>query len=264
MGQTAYDDVNQAIAALLGAMRGVLGPNLVGAYLYGSLANGGFTPGISDIDILAPTLGEPGADVFEALERMHATFARQHPEWDDRIEVQYLPVEALRTFKTAVSRMAALSPGEPFHWKEAGRDWTANWYDVRENGIVLAGPPAAELIPPIASEEFVDAVREYASEWPGRLARWPALRGSHAYVVLTMCRALYTCTLGLPVSKQDGAAWATEQFPEWKGLIQRAREWRITPAVHRQPLSNSECDETARFAGLVLDQLGGSTDDGRT
>jgi hypothetical protein len=53
---------------------------------------------------------------------MHARLAEDHPAWDDRIEVAYVPTPALRRFKTEAGNIAIVSPGEPFHAKAAGKD----------------------------------------------------------------------------------------------------------------------------------------------
>lgn len=53
MKPTPYEDVNTLLGALLARIRSVLGINLVGVYLYGSLPSGDFDPDVSDIDLLA-------------------------------------------------------------------------------------------------------------------------------------------------------------------------------------------------------------------
>ena len=147
-------------------LRNIFQDNLVGLYLYGSLTTGDFDPEISDIDLLAATSSDVSDREFEALRAMHRDFARDNPEWDDRVEVAYVSVTALRTFRSETSQIAVISPGEPFHMKEAGKDYLQNWYAVRESGVALFGPPAKAIIVPITEDEFVHAVRYYAT-WMG-------------------------------------------------------------------------------------------------
>jgi hypothetical protein len=121
--------------------------------------------------------------------------------------------------------MALITPGEPFHLAVATPDWLISWYLVREYGVALAGPPPSELIPPITLEEFVRGIATYAEEWGERVALSPG-RKQQAYAVLTMCRALYTCTMREHTSKTQAAGWAQKMLPEWKDQIDRAMRWR--------------------------------------
>lgn len=217
--------LNDLLADLAARIHALLGDDLAGLYLYGSLVSGGFDDDVSDLDLLAATTGDPGPDLLERLRAMHDGFVRDHPRWDDRVEVAYLSLAALRTFKTRASPLAIISPGEPLHLIAAGPDWLMNWYLVRDHGVALLGPPPAEIIPRISKTEFIDAVRDHAAgAWFDRLRG----RKQQSYAVLTLGRALYAHRFGEHVSKQAAAAWAQHTFPEWADLIQDALRWRAT------------------------------------
>jgi predicted nucleotidyltransferase len=223
---TVYVDINQLLELLLAAMQAVLGQKLIGVYLYGSLVTGDFDHGSSDIDVLAVTSSALDAKEFGALQHMHTDFADQNRYWEGRIEVQYLSIAALHTFKSQASTIAAISPGEPFHFKEAGKDWTINWYIVQEKGVTLFGPSPKTFIDPISQAEFIHAVQEHAKQWEEWIHHLPKRRPSQAYTILTMCRALYTLKYGEHVSKKQAAVWAEKEFPEWASLIENALLWR--------------------------------------
>jgi hypothetical protein len=206
-------------------IRAVLGEKLVGLYLYGSLVWGGFEPETSDIDLLAALATEVDTRESDCLKRMHDRFAEQHPAWHDRIEVQYVSLEGMATFKHRASRIAAISPGEPFELKHVGRHWLLNWYSVREKGLALYGPPPTSIIAPISRDEFAESVREHALAWTDWV-REQHRRKAQAYAILTMCRALYACQLGEQPSKPQAARWTQTQMPEWAGLIEDALAWR--------------------------------------
>jgi predicted nucleotidyltransferase len=150
--------------SILTRMRGILGRKLIGFYLYGSLAAGDFDPRISDLDLLAATEILVDEKQFAALEKMHLELMKENPEWDDRLEIAYVPLEYLKNFKTRRSLIANLSPGEPFYLLDAGRDWLLNWYFVRRTGIKLFGKEPQTIIAPVSKQEFIDAVREQAAE----------------------------------------------------------------------------------------------------
>jgi predicted nucleotidyltransferase len=148
---TPYADINSLLENLLSRLKRALPETLVGLYLYGSLRTGDFDPDTSDIDLLAATTSDLSNAQTEVLQAMHRSFALDNPDWDNRIEVAYLSVAALRTFRSARSPIAVISPGEPFHIRKegAGEEWLQNWYLIREIGVALFGPPAATIIPPI-------------------------------------------------------------------------------------------------------------------
>jgi hypothetical protein len=241
---TSYAHVNQVLGELLAGIQGVLGDKLVGLYLFGSLVTAGYDDGVSDIDLLAATTGDVDDEELESLRRMHRGFVRNHLEWEDRIEVAYLSVDALQTFKTQTSRLAIISPGEPLHVVEAGRDWLLNWYLVLEANVTLFGPPPGDIIVPISKDEYVEEVREHARTWG---QGWGFLRdrGSQSYAVLTMCRALYTHRTGEYTSKAQAAAWAQHELPEWADLIQDALVSRSAPreqwAAPSATIQEAEC-----------------------
>lgn len=225
MRNTPYADVNGILVDLFDHLKQILGERLVGLYLYGSLVTGDFDVEISDIDLLAVTTRDLGDTEFRRLHTMHDELAAAYSDWDGRIEVQYLSASGLRNFKTRRSPIGAISPGEPFHMKDAGIDWLINWYMVRDIGWVLYGPDPRTLIPPISREEFVAASRAQGMYWVDRVDQ-PQDRTWQSYVTLTMCRVLYACTKGEQSSKLHAAFWVQTQFPQWSPLIQNALVWR--------------------------------------
>ena len=234
-------------------MRYILPEKLVGLYLYGSLVTGDFDHDISDIDLLAATSSDASDAEVEGLRAMHAVLAHDYKEWDDRLDVDYLSVTALNTFRTQTSRKPGISPGEPFLVKEVGEDWLMNWYMVREKGVALFGLPPKAIIDPITQEEFVQAVRKHAAAWGGGIEIRPS-RKQQAYAILTMCRALYTQKNGEQVSKKQVALWAQHELPEWSRLIQRALEWR--EASREEQVDHAATyPESLRFVNFMRDQI---------
>lgn len=253
MQWTAYPDIDELLRELLDRIQHILGAKLIGLYLYGSLVTGDFDHGISDIDLLAATSADVAGQDFDRLQRMHQDFAAEHTAWNDRIEVAYVSVDALRTFRSQASPIAVISPGEPFHIKEAGRDWLINWWVVRERGVALFGPFATALIDPISKQEFLRAVREQTVAWQAWIDHMRE-RKAQAYAILTMCRALYAYTNGEQVSKKQAAEWAQVRLPQWAPLIQQALEWR--GAWRDQDVDHAATfPETVRFVRFVLDSM---------
>jgi predicted nucleotidyltransferase len=218
-------EIEDLLSRLIADIGRCLGGSLVGLYLYGSLVTGDFDRESSDIDLLAVVRSGVDGDDFDRLHEVHERFVEDHPAWRDRLEVAYVSAPALRRFKTETSYIAVVSPGEPFHLKEAGRDWLINWYTVRGFGVALLGPAPRALIPEISQEEFVEAVRDQSRDWAEWVYRMRR-RGEQSYAVLTMCRALYACAHGEQASKKRTALWAQAHLPQWAPLIRRAWSWR--------------------------------------
>jgi hypothetical protein len=231
------------IEALLGCLTEEIRRNcdgsLVGLYVYGSLVTGDFDKDRSDIDLLAVVDSDIEDETFDRLDGMHARFVEDHPAWEDRIEVAYVPAPALWNFRTRTAQIAVISPGESFHLKAAGKDWLINWYMLRHVGVTLYGPPPQALIPEISQSEFMEAVRAQAEAWNEWVYRM-STPGAQSYAVLTLCRALYSHTHGRQASKKQAALWAQAYVPQWAPLIQQSALW----------LSENHDEERGDEAGL--------------
>jgi hypothetical protein len=218
------DGSGDVLARLLEGQRQALRDDLVGSYLFGSAATGSFEPGISDLDTVAVLRSDLTDEQITSLDRLHRTITEETPDWQDRIEVVYLSAHALRAFRSRTSPAARISPGEPFHTIEVDHRWLIDWYQLREVGIALIGPPATSLVPAISRDEYVEAVRQHLLDWR-EWARFET-RGSQAYAILTTCRGLRTIRTGELVSKREAAEWARLELPEHEELIGKAVEWR--------------------------------------
>ncbi len=253
MHPTPHEDVNSIIQQLLSNIKELLGIKLVGFYLDGSLVLGDFDHDISDIDLVAALSSDMTDPEFGALQKMHADFAKQHKEWEDRIEVCYISTDALASVKSKTSTIANISPGEPFHKRESNIEWIMNWYVLREKSITLFGLPAKTIVEPISKDEFVQAIKAHISSWRKYVNDMHKRKGQ-AYSILTMCRALYAIKNGEQVSKQQAAKWAMKELPEWSGLIQNAIEWRKTKD-EGQVDHETTFPETKKFVLFVIDQI---------
>lgn len=245
--------VHDLLTMLLPEIRTIFSAELIGVYLYGSLVSGDFDE-ISDIDLMVVSSDGISGAQFAALDDLHQRAVRHFPQWENRLEVAYLPQRALRTFRTEVSTIAVISPGEPFHYKKAGNDWLINWYIVREKGLALIGAPAAEVIDPISKDEYLAGVRRQVLEWGDWVHTVRDHLAAQGYAILTMCRALYACANGEQVSKKRAAQWAMQHYPEWEPEIRDAWHWRKAwHEVKRDPLETFP--RTEQFVHFAIEQI---------
>lgn len=228
---TPYPDVNALLSELLEGVRSILGQQFVGMMLYGSLAAGDFDAA-SDVDVLVVTADEVSSEAFAALAVMHARMAQGDSPWAIQLEILYIPAAALRRHdpKHATHPRLDRGRGERLHWMQHDVDWIVQRFALLESGLVVAGPPPASLIEPVSVDDLRAAMRPLLERRERSLRDHPddlSFRGYQSYVVLTVCRMLYTLAHGTVVSKPTAARWALRTLDErWRKLIERAIEGR--------------------------------------
>ena len=257
MKPTPHENINNLLSSLLSNIQNVLGRKLAGLYLYGSATAGDFDQDLSDIDLLAAVQTDITDEEFSELEKMHDDFVQKHPKWKDRIEVAYYSLHGLKTFKSERSQIVVISPGEPLNIHDAGHDWLINWYVIQENGIALVGPNQSTLIPKISKEEYIDWVKKQTLLWRDRINDFDeqTTRGSAAYAILTMCRAMYAAKYGRQASKNYAISWAKKEFPQWTSLLQAAQEWRKRQWEAKKETIGSELPKVVEFMNFAIDQV---------
>jgi predicted nucleotidyltransferase len=251
----SYPDVEALLRELLDRVRAVLGARFVGAYLFGSLATGDFDDD-SDVDVVIVTDNAVPPEVLASLQCLHADLATIESRWATEFEVSYIPRRALRRFDPADCRHPRLErgPGETLAVKRHDSDWVVQRHLIRERGVTLAGPDPRTLIDPVAPGDLRRAMHDLLW-WPAELLADPSpirTRGYQSYLVLTMCRILYTLAHGEVVSKRDAAEWAKRTLdPRWSALINDAWVGRSAPDG---PATTDEVKAPLDFIRHTLDR----------
>jgi hypothetical protein len=259
---TAYQEVNLLLAELLSNARQALGEQLIGVYLYGSLATGGFKTGRSDIDFLAVTAAEMTAGQLTELQAMHRRIAHGPSPWANELEGSYIPAAALRRYNPRRARHPHIDRGSPdLSIEQHDTDWVVQRWVTRERGIRLAGPPPDALIDPISTEELRAAVRELFFYWWAPMAADSARLTQAAYqvyAVLTMPRILYTFTHGGVISKPEAAAWGQRELDSrWGRLFAQALAWEEGRPFEHLEETRALIRWTGEQAGMVFRPEGG-------
>ncbi len=78
---THRPDVNDILATLASEPQKILGNQLIGLYLTGSLTYGDFDPGSSDIDFLAILDRALSDRQRSRIEKLHSIMADDYPKW---------------------------------------------------------------------------------------------------------------------------------------------------------------------------------------
>jgi aminoglycoside adenylyltransferase-like protein/nucleotidyltransferase-like protein len=186
-------------------LRDALGPALVAVYLHGSAALGDYDPNRSDVDILAVCAAPPALGDRERLAA--------------RLGGDSLPCPAgsgleFSLVTQAAAREPARAPAYELHgWDAHGRvdpgdgrgdpDLPLHYAVVRQVGLVVCGPPAADVVREVTREELLGLVADELD--------WTVANASPSAQVLTACRAWALSVDGRFRSKRDAAEWALEQ-----------------------------------------------------
>ena len=130
-------------------------------------------------------------------------------------------------------------------------------YALREHGLVVAGPEPTSLIPPIAPDDVRRASAAHAVTWAEQVRSdptwltWMRNQEHHAFVLLTLCRMLYSLRTGTVASKPGAARWMTEVMgTRWAALIHDA----VTGHRGNGVASDREAEETIALIDYVAQQ----------
>src|SRR5690349_3138727 len=199
---TPYADVNNALRDLLAGVQAILGAHFIGMYLTGSLALGDFDPHTSDIDLVIVTGAPLSTDLIDSLREMHARFDTSDSPWAGKVEAVYIPRDALWRATPGAATYLQVEQGRGLFVDQLESGWLVQCYILREHGVALAGPDPRTLIDPLDPAAMRRAVLPIPVIWLGLAYHDPAWlawlreRGNQAFVVLALCRLLYTLDTG--------------------------------------------------------------------
>jgi predicted nucleotidyltransferase len=203
---------------LVPRVRDLLGPNLRGVYVYGSLAFECYNPARSDVDVLVVTRRRMAPETRRAL----STLLRRLAD--------------VTHFEISFQSRADLDPWRyptPFdyHFSDEGESedgsdayFATEIANARTRGVALFGPPSQEVLPPVPDEDFLDAIERDLDWVRERLDDRPG------YAVLNCCRVLAFRQERTVMSKAQGAEWASRSVPErFRPLVAEAAAMYASP-----------------------------------
>lgn len=250
MKATQYKDINEIINKSSDGILKIFGSQLVGIYLFGSLSYGDFNLERSDIDLVT-IISKPASPAeAEQIKNLHQNIEKKYPDWAERIEASYTPLSMFSEILPPAESRPYFGEGE-FYWAQYGNEWIVNNYLLYKHGIAIVGPDFKTLIHPIAMQEVQKAcVRDLFKEWEPKLRNPDWLNDSHyqSYLVLNLCRILYTVFDASLGSKKVSANWVKTKFPEWSDLIQAALSWHYGLKMSREK-------EAVNFLRFVIDKV---------
>jgi hypothetical protein len=230
---TPHKDVNQVLELLATGLKELLGNQLVGLYLTGSLTYGDFDKGSSDIDFLA-VLNKPLNDQqLETIKTLHQKIGEAVPFWAKRLEGSYVTTEMIKT-KDAQKKQRPYVNGGKVNLYKYGSEWTINLYALQETGVAIVGVEPSIMFPKVTIKDVREASKQdLLKDWQPKLDDPNAFNpkdydGNHlkAYAVLTMCRILHRAKNDGIASKRVASNWVKETYKEWTDLVVQAERWQ--------------------------------------
>lgn len=256
MQATPYPELNAVLGELTAGIQVALGGAFVAAYLQGSFAGGGFDEH-SDVDFVVVTKRELSDGEVQALQAVHARVYDLECEWAKHLEGSYFPEGVLRRCEGRGTQLWYLEHGERLLVRSEHCNTAVVRWVVREQGVVLAGPPPVTLVDPIPVGVLRREIRETMRDWGREILSEPERfdnRFYQSFIVLTYCRMLYDLHRGSIGSKREGAEWAKATLDScWAQLIDGAWDGRPNPSVSiRQPADPADFAKTLKFVEYAI------------
>ena len=194
----------------------ILGAELTGIYLHGSLAMGCFHPDKSDIDIIAVVEDEISDTQKIALMENLVRINKQAPP--KGIEISFVKREYCKPFIYPTPFELHFSPMHLQWFQEKPQDYiekmkgqdkdlAAHFTIIRKYGIVLWGEKIENVFAPVPKENYMDSIFLDIENAKEDILEQPL------YIILNLCRVYAYVKEGLCLSKKDGGIWGMEHLP---------------------------------------------------
>jgi predicted nucleotidyltransferase len=213
-----------------------LGGQLVGIYLHGSLAMGGFNPISSDVDILVVVQNKLSLENKKEIGQIMLDLSKSAP--GKGYELSIITLDSLQNFTYP-------TPFE-FHFSDSNKeafekgtvdlsdgktdpDLAAHFVITKHRGVCLYGKPIDEIFSEVPKHYYLDSLLKDA-EWSyEKMASTPDDELSlPVYGVLNFCRVLALIKAGVITSKIEGGEWALKNLPQhYHPLIKEALKEKV-------------------------------------
>jgi len=217
--ETCSSDIKEYIFNLKKEITKILNDNLVGFYIHGSLAMGGFNPIISDIDALVVT----ETSISVETKRNLAKFLLMYSNSPYPVEISFLNIEQLKDWQYPC-------PFD-FHYSEFWReryendllrgtykflngdidtdpDLAAHITITNNRGICIVGKPIGQVFPLVPRSDYISSIVGDFNECLENIQEDPV------YCTLNLIRVFWYLKEGVISSKQEAGNWGLVTFPK--------------------------------------------------
>ena len=198
--------VQDGLTAYADAVGDLLGPNLLGVYLYGSVAGGRSNGKTSDVDVVVVLRHRIIQKTKERLLAIH--------------QATPIPVDATFITQKEIARdvyptplQCVIRPVKLFRVPNGLVDFPLVRNDLYTNGRRIVGPELRSAVPPVPWSLLSACLREM----------FPVLLERFKNPVLMLCRAVCSLRTRRACSKAQAGQWALGSFEaRWHLLIRQA------------------------------------------
>lgn len=235
----------------------LLGDNIVGIYLFGSLVLGDFDENFSDIDLMIVLKKGINKDEFEKIKDLQKYISEKYPRFGtDGVEMIFVSTETIKNYLDKETFLTAIAPGNPLETIVCEPEFLIYFYIVRNYGKTILGTPKEEVFPIISKNDFVNTSNKVALE---NIPRWKEAckKTLHEqfYSVITLCRALYIKENKTYPSKLEAENWAKNKYPDFKDMVEytwnQRGKWKETD----RPTDEHKYQEIIKFFEFAKSEL---------
>jgi len=201
---------------------GAIGKDLLGLYVYGSYARGGFGPH-SDLDFLGivkPEASEVFSRVADAYSRVTAT-----SRYAEQLEGEIVGQSQL-TSAGMNGRVVIFYKGSADLMKNQ-YSTSVPLYSCRTYGQVLFGPPAESLIPPISESLLYNGLKQALRNIVGEKITEDTSDRRRSRIVFGIARCLASIVLQDTVTREVASSWLCTFDEQFQYVLNVAQEVRI-------------------------------------
>ena len=250
-------DTEELLKRFTNESKRIIGDDLAGIYLHGSLAMGCFNPDRSDIDLIVVTYGPLSFEVKREFLEMTVELNSLGPA--KGIEMSVVRKEVCDPFLYPTPYELHFSAGHLESWERdpeeyinrmngTDRDLAAHFTMINRRGRCLYGLPIKEVFAEIPAADYMDSIWFDVENAAEEITQYTM------YLTLNLARVLAYKEEGLALSKKEGGEWALENIPsEYRPLIEDALK---DYSADMQPVYDKEL--ALRYAEYTIARIGNS------
>jgi streptomycin 3"-adenylyltransferase len=213
--------VTEFLRETLSCIHSILQENIVGIYLYGSLAMGCFNSKSSDIDIIIVVRKR----LLKVQRKKVIEYLKEACSKSRRLELNIIRENAIRHPRYPIMVDLHFEHWGEIFENERSKEILSNLYTTRKRGFRVWGKPTSNVFSEIPAQyhlrsviEDLKCTRKHLHESPDHVGYDPAV-----YWVLGSCRILAFIREKKVLSKLEGGQWGLANLPKkYYDLIKQA------------------------------------------
>ena len=225
MNKTIDSKVKSLMDNITNKFTAILGDNLVGIYLHGSVAFDCFNPQSSDIDFIVVT--NEYLNFTQKKEIISYILYINDFASSKGLEMSFVLEKDCKSFIYPTPYQLHFSSyHKPFYMDDidghinklqgTDKDLAAHFTVINNVGITWYGKNKERVFSPVPKEYYLDSIKfdiDSAKE---------DIFDNPVYITLNLCRVYAYMQNNLVISKKDGGLWGMENIPEYSDTIKKA------------------------------------------